>query len=126
MTTKKLSWVIGLSILAFYIVLAVIFESRLAADFTPIDRSFVGPNVVASFVLGAPVFAAGFITGRHEVKRIRAHHHWEATQMEKLHDRFGIVTDPHPHFDVGHHPSRLTMSEAPSLKGTRDATHTPA
>jgi hypothetical protein len=98
MSTKRLSVLVGGGLLLVYIVLGVIFRSRLKADFVPFDHSFVGPNLVASFVLAVPTFAAGFITGRHHVKKIHAHQRWQTTHTIAILDHLGLEHEPHPHF----------------------------
>lgn len=84
-----------------YVVAAVIFNSRIGADFWPPDNSRIGPNLVANVVWILPAFTAGLLTGRHMWRKTREHHEWVARHVARTHEAAtGEKAQQHPHFDL--------------------------
>jgi hypothetical protein len=57
------SWnkLVALGVAVGLIVLLIVFHYRLKADFWPLDRSSIGPNLVASVLTWAAVFTASVL-----------------------------------------------------------------
>ena len=68
---------------------AVIWRSRLAADFWPLDASRVGPNLVASLIQAALVFIAAVLVwppARRRLERyVKTHADAVHEKLDRLH-----------------------------------------
>jgi hypothetical protein len=103
-----------LAALALFLVnmaLIVVAWQRLRTDFWPLDRSFVGPNLVASIVQFDLAVIAGILIWpptRHrlrvflarERKHTLEHEKWVAGRLDRIHLHVtGEHAEAHPHAD---------------------------
>ena len=105
------------------VVVLVIFRHRLSTDFIPLDRSTVGPNLVAAVIQAVIVgfftvilyppwrravhrFVDQKLSGIHDkLNEARDHREWEARHLAELYEsRMGKPAAPHPHFDLSKKP----------------------
>lgn len=92
---------------------------RLGADFWPPDRSFVGPNLVASVIQATVIAIVAFLVWppfrrrlhrlidrklsplHDHLAKIHAHNEWHARLLARQHRQItGEDAPDHPHFDV--------------------------
>ncbi len=100
---------IAVFVVALVLILAGIFHARLGPDFWPLDRSTVGPNLVADLVTFAGGVLVGigiapvakkaahrFVDGK--LEHIDRHNQWMAKHVGDLYrERIG-EPDSHPDF----------------------------
>lgn len=104
MTGDQARGLIAVLVLALGTAAAVIFRHRLGADFWPLDRSAVGPNLVAAAVQGGLVLvlAALFYPPAR-----RAAHRFVDGKVDRLHRAVAELHDRHDQ-----HASRIEQIAA--------------
>ena len=105
----------ALAVVVAAVVVVVAFRDRLGADFWPLDRSFVGPNLLASVVQWAVVLLVaaliwpptrrridGFVTGH--LKPLHDNHAALLASHEEIQARLDHIIRHHP--DLPDFPSQ--------------------
>ena len=123
MSGQKARRLLSLTVLVALVAIIVLSWSRLGGDFWPPDRSFVGPNLVASVITWAAILIGATLlyppTRRlverffeHKFREVhekieehaakqREHNLWAAHAIAEIHaTTAGVPLAPHPHFDL--------------------------
>lgn len=110
----------ALGLFVLTVVLLVVFHGRLGGDFWPIDRSFVGPNLLASIIQAGVLFILAVLFYPPLRKRIlrschrfadeklapihqhlweaKEHRRWEAIHTAEMYEKtMGRPAREHPH-----------------------------
>ena len=89
MSTDRWRVLLALAVLAGFALAIVVFRSRLGTDFWPIDRSPVGPNIVASVIVWGSVLILGVLVYPPIRRRLeRATEQFADRKLEAVHQRF--------------------------------------
>jgi hypothetical protein len=99
--------VTALVVLIVSVAALVIFRDRLTADFWPPDRSFIGPNIVASIVQWSVVVMVAALLWPPTRRRIQG---FVTGHLKPLHDNHAELLAEHAemkrmlHHIIKHHP----------------------
>jgi membrane protein YdbS with pleckstrin-like domain len=82
----------ALAVAIVFIIIIALTWNRLGADFWPLDRSFVGPNIVASIITWACVLIAGVLIWPPTRRRM---HRFMDRKLDSIHEKLDTHKELH-------------------------------
>jgi hypothetical protein len=102
---------------------AIIWRNRLGGDFWPIDRSYVGPNLLASGICVSVAFFWGVQIGRLREKRLHARLDTQDASLAHAHDVLKAHTDALEKHDLSHRWVAQAIQDIADDKGVHLLSH---
>jgi uncharacterized membrane protein YccC len=90
--------VAGLVVIAV-VVVVIVFHTHIGPDFFPLDKSTVGPNILASIIQWAVLFVAAVFLYPPWRRRV---HRFVDGKLESIHAKLGALHGKVDHLDARH------------------------